>query len=604
MQQRIPEEIIEEIKARLDIVQVIGEALPLQKKGKNYHGLCPFHSEKTPSFSVNQEKQFYYCFGCGAAGNIINFMMNYHGQTFLEVISGLADRAGVVLPQREETEEEKAKRKHRERLREVNELAGKYFHYLLKESDVGRLALEYLNKRGLTVETINKFNLGYAPNNWDSLIKVATKRGFSEKELLQAGLVISRERGSGYYDRFRNRVMFPIYNPSGRVIGFGGRVLDDSHPKYLNTPETPIFNKKNNLYALNWSGQEMKSKDQGIVVEGYMDVIVAQQYGIENIVATLGTAFTREQAQLIARYTSNVVIAYDSDVAGQAATLRGMEILRDAGCRVNVMQLPHGCDPDDYLRKYGKQKFISYFNNEAVSLVEYKLKHAIDKYGLSSISGKAKIVQALIGDLERVESAVEKEHYIGVIASRLEISETAVKQELERISVTRSNNKIEDKNVKNRYTNQRVKSKDEGIMPARKQAEQQLFWLMLEDQQIMNTVEAELGDDFFTDKTVCDLYNKAKQLQKERDKISPSVLMDRCTENEELELLGKLFAKDIDSLSNVKQLVKDYTNILKQSKKQERIRQLQKELHEAETTGNQTKTIVLLTKIQQLVSSD
>lgn len=602
MGRHIPEDVIEEINSRVDIVQVIGREVTLNKKGKNYQGLCPFHHEKTPSFTVNHEKQFYYCFGCGAAGNAINFIMKIHSKTFPEAISQLAEITGVSLPEQEETPEQKAKRRQKDRLYELNELANKFYHYLLIETDRGRDAQTYLLKRGINRQIIEKFQLGYAPKGWNELVKVATNRGFSESELIEAGLVVKKDNSYSCYDRFRNRIIFPICDLTGRIIGFGGRVLDDSLPKYLNTPETPIFNKRFNLYGINLAGQSLRTQDTAIIVEGYMDVIAAYQYGIENIIASLGTAFTKEQAKLITRFTKKVAIAYDSDSAGQAATLRGLDILQDMGCEVRVVSLPQGSDPDDYLREHGKEAFLKLTDKDSFSLIEYKLSKAINKYGLDTISGKTKIVASLIQDLNKIKSAVEKEQYISLIASELSLTETAIKQELASSTNIRKNYNYKDKNVKTRYTNNGSNLvKREKPLSADQLAEQQLFWLIIEDRDAQAVVEQELGENFFTSQLFTKLYSQVLKMQIEKKEVNLSKLMDYCSNEEERKLLAKTFSRDIESIINKKQLVKDCINKIKQSAKQSKLKHLQDQLHEAEAANDQAKTIALLAEIQQLV---
>ena len=330
-----PDELVEEVRMKNDIVDVVSGYVRLQKKGGNYWGLCPFHNEKTPSFSVSGNKQMFHCFGCGTGGNVFTFVMNYENYTFPEAVKHLADRAGVKLPEIEYSAEMQQKVSRRARLLEVNKEAAKYFYYQIRQPN-GQIGYQYLKKRELSDETIHKFGLGYAGKNGAQLVQYLRSRGFEDDLIKEAGLANFSERG-GLVSQFWNRVMFPIQDINHRVIGFGGRVMGDGEPKYLNSPETPVFDKRRNLYGLNFARTARSGNI--ILCEGYMDVIAMHQAGFTQAVASLGTAFTSEQASLLHRYTENVLLAYDSDGAGTKAALRGIEILREAGLTGKVIDM-------------------------------------------------------------------------------------------------------------------------------------------------------------------------------------------------------------------------------------------------------------------------
>lgn len=353
MKHPIPDEILDEIRRLCNIVNIIGEYISLEKRGKNYLGLCPFHSEKTPSFSVSEEKQLYYCFGCGAAGNVFGFVMKMEGLTFPEAVRFLARRVGVHIPSPERLlRQEKSLE---EKLIAASELAARFFCYNLDKTESGKKAKEYLRKRGITADTSEFFKLGYAPRGWDNFLKAAQREGFPPEVLLKAGLVSSRE-GGGYYDRFRDRLMFPICNHTGRVVGFGGRALpwgDKDSPKYLNSPETPVFNKSSMLYGFHLARSYIRSAQSAIIVEGYTDVIAAYQAGFKNVVASLGTSLTDSQGKLLRSQAKEILIAYDADAAGRSATWRGFNLLQDLGCAVKVVELPADSDPDSFIRQNG-----------------------------------------------------------------------------------------------------------------------------------------------------------------------------------------------------------------------------------------------------------
>ena len=355
---QISEEILEKIKSQNDIVDVISERVRLRKAGRNFTGLCPFHNEKTPSFSVSQEKQIYKCFGCGEAGNVISFVMKDKNLPFIEAVKYLANRANIPLEINNGEKSKSAKKK--DLLYRVNVEAAKFFFSNLMNN---QNAKEYFLNRGIKEETIKKFGLGFANDSWNSLMFYLRKKGINDVLLEEAGLIsVNKEKGRKY-DRFRNRVMFPVFDYQGKVIGFGGRVLDDSKPKYLNSPETLVFQKGTNLYGLNFALKHNMSERYFVIVEGYMDLISLHQYGITNVVASLGTALTINQARLLKRYADKVIISYDADMAGQMATLRGLEILRTAGFDVRVLNIPQGKDPDEYVRSNGKEACLNLINS-------------------------------------------------------------------------------------------------------------------------------------------------------------------------------------------------------------------------------------------------
>jgi len=348
-----PEELIEEVRTRNDIVEVISGYVRLQKKGSNYFGLCPFHNEKSPSFSVSPGKQMYYCFGCGAGGNVITFLMEYENQTFPEAVRTLAQRAGIALPEADDSKEARQADSRRAKLLEINKEAAKYFYYQLR-TERGSVGMEYLRKRELSDETMNHFGLGYANKYSNDLIQYLKSKGYSEDLIRDAGLCNVDEK-HGMYDKFWNRVMFPIQDINHRVIGFGGRVMGDGKPKYLNSPETEIFDKSRNLYGLNFA--RTSRKGNVILCEGYMDVIAMHQAGFTNAVASLGTAFTSQHAGVLKRYTDQVILTYDSDGAGIKAALRAIPILRDAGISARVLNMKPYKDPDEFIKNMGADAF-------------------------------------------------------------------------------------------------------------------------------------------------------------------------------------------------------------------------------------------------------
>lgn len=421
-----PEELIEEIRINNDIVDVVSEYVKLERKGKDFFGLCPFHKEKTASFSVVATKQIFYCFGCGKGGNVIHFIMNAENLDFIESIKLLADRARIQLPEGESNDEiEKAQLK-KEVIR-INTEAAKFYFNILSSKN-GEVGKKYLINRKISEHTIKKFGIGYSRDEWDLLYKHLLEKGFDEKNILKSGLILPNKNG-GFYDRFRSRIIFPIFDIRGNVIGFGGRVLDGSMPKYMNSPETIVYNKGRNLYALNTAKNAGEKKI--IIVEGYMDVISLHQNGIINTVASLGTALTESQGRILKKYSEEVIISYDSDSAGQAATMRGLDLLNDLGCNVKVLIIPEGKDPDEFVSKNGSEEFRKLINN-SISLVEYKIKILKKEISTETTEGKIKFLNKVADLLTKIDNSVEREMYIKKLAKDYEISEDSIFSEIYR----------------------------------------------------------------------------------------------------------------------------------------------------------------------------
>ena len=411
-----PDELIEEVRSRNDIVDVISGYVHLQKKGANYFGLCPFHNEKSPSFSVSRSNQMYYCFGCGAGGNVFTFLMEYEHDTFPEAVKALADRAGISLPEADESEEAKREQSKRSRLLAINKEAAKYFYFQLRAKQ-GESGLNYLRERQLTDETIHRFGLGYANKTADDLVRYLKGKGFSEELIREAGLCNTDEK-HGMYDKFWNRVMFPIEDINHRVIGFGGRVMGDGKPKYLNSPETPIFDKSRNLYGLNFARSSRKGNI--ILCEGYMDVIAMHQAGFNQAVASLGTAFTLGQAGLLKRYTKEVLLSYDSDGAGVKAALRAIGILKEAGLTGRVINLEPYKDPDEFIKNLGAEAFQERIDNAENSFL-FEIRMLQREYDLNDPEKKTEFHRAVAKKLCEFPEEVERENYLEAVAEKYHI---------------------------------------------------------------------------------------------------------------------------------------------------------------------------------------
>ena len=411
------DDVIEEVRMKNDIVDVISGYVRLQKKGSNYFGLCPFHNEKSPSFSVSPGKQMYYCFGCGAGGNVITFLMEYENQTFPEAVRTLAQRAGIALPEADDSKEARQADSRRAKLLEINKEAAKYFYYQLR-TERGSVGMEYLRKRELSDETMNHFGLGYANKYSNDLIQYLKSKGYSEDLIRDAGLCNVDEK-HGMYDKFWNRVMFPIQDINHRVIGFGGRVMGDGKPKYLNSPETEIFDKSRNLYGLNFA--RTSRKGNVILCEGYMDVIAMHQAGFTQAVASLGTAFTSGQASLLRRYANEILLSYDSDGAGVNAALRAIGILKEAGMIGRVINLEPYKDPDEFIKALGGEEFQKRLDHAENSFF-FELRQLQKNYDLSDPEQKTAFHREIARKLCTFSEEVERENYIEAVAQKYHIS--------------------------------------------------------------------------------------------------------------------------------------------------------------------------------------
>ncbi len=496
----ISDELIQQIKDQNDIVDVISESVRLKKAGRNYIGLCPFHNEKSPSFSVSTQKQIYKCFGCGEAGNVITFIMKNKNFNFIEALEYLANRVNIEFIQ---TDEDKQNKNEKDLLYKLNVDAAKFFFQNLKAN---KKANEYFLGRGITQNTINKFGLGYSLDSWRSLLNYLKSKGYKEKDIEVNGLIIKSEKGN-YYDRFRNRVMFPVFDYRGKVIGFGGRVLEDTKPKYLNSPEGPIFSKGIHLYGLNFAIKKDNASRTLIIVEGYMDCIALHQYGITNAVASLGTALTLQQAKLLKRYADKVIISYDADLAGQMATLRGLDILRKVGLDVRVLTVPKGKDPDEFIRSNGVDAFQKLIN-EALPLIDYRLKKAKDgiDFNQSSMLIKyAKRVTEILAEL----NPIEKDVYVKKISEDTGIREQAVYDLL-------GNELTKNFSEGNEMNNMEINGHKLYIEPAYMKAERALLKIMSSRDEyleiIVNNIESS-GFIVEAHKKIYELILKAKEGQ-------------------------------------------------------------------------------------------
>ena len=534
----IPSYLIDQIRQSNNIVEVISEYLPLKKTGSNFKALCPFHQEKTPSFIVSPQKEIFHCFGCGEGGNVFNFLMKHEKISFIETVERLAQRAGISLPE-DKTSQEEASRISREResLFEINHHAASFYQRCLKSSGSAQKAREYLKKRGLKEEIIDKFGLGYAPGSGSSLLEAAVNKGYSKALLEKAGLITFSEKRNDYCDLLSNRIIFPISDVKSRVIGFGGRVLGEQLPKYLNSPETPVFNKGRTLYALNFAKESIQKKNEVIVLEGYTDVLTCHQFGVENTVATLGTALTNAHISIILRYVQEVVIVYDADTAGVKATLRGLDLLIGSGLKVKVVALPQGTDPDDFLHSRGVEKFQREIS-QSLSLVDYWIKLVSQTTDLSGSEGKVALVEEILPTIARIKNLIEQKEEIRKLSQLISVDEETLLLELARIN--RKTYQWEKPSYRDELArNLQNPTFQQGIL----KAEKGLVQTMMNYPEEIETIRVEITPEDFIMSDLSKIVQVIYELYDKKELIEPAVIMDR------------IYSQDLQPSSQVNQII-------------------------------------------------
>lgn len=489
------EQVVQEIQDRLDIVDIVSETVNLSRKGNRYWGLCPFHQEKTPSFSVTPDKNMFYCFGCHAGGDIFSFVMKRDGLDFKEALELLAARAGIELIDANRNNKQVDRRK---KVIEVNTAAAKFYHQYLVKSNYST-ALNYLKERGVKTETIEEFNLGYAPDSWTMLQEYLFKKGYSQEFMKLSGLIKRSDRQNSFFDLLRNRIIFPIHSSRGDIIGFGGRVMGDSLPKYLNTPETEVYSKRKNLYGLFQARDTIRLMNEVILVEGYMDCIKLHQGDIKNCVASLGTAFTSEQALLLQRYTEKVVILYDGDEAGQRETVRAIDIMAQYGLKIDVVTLPGGKDPDDCMETYGKEEFLKYIQNNKISYIEFKINRYINAEKVLNLESKSKIITWLKKDINKLGSEIEKDYFIKLLARKLRLEENVVYREFATGINSIKGNKSRTNRDNIRYGNYSI--------------EEKILAAMLFSEDIFLKIKNSIGVQFFSKQEYRELIEIYQQME-------------------------------------------------------------------------------------------
>ena len=554
----IPQAFLDDLQARTDIVDVVSSYVTLSKKGNRYWGLCPFHSEKTPSFSVSPDKQMCYCFGSHKGGGANNFIMEMEDVGFVDAVTILAQRVGMEVPNSNENADS---RKRRERLFQLNKEAARYFYSNLSHPDAQQ-ATAYLRRRGLSRRTVTNFGMGYALNSWDALIRAMTEKGYSKREMLDAGLAVESQKGS-IYDRFRGRVMFPIIDVRGNVIGFGGRVLDDSTPKYLNSPDTPIYNKSKNLFALNLAKRSKAGRL--ILTEGYMDTIALHQAGFDCAVASLGTSLTEDHARLISRYTKEVILAYDGDAAGVNAAQRAIPILDKTGLHVRVLQMQGAKDPDEFIRKFGREAFQRLLDGSE-NQMEYRLAQLRSKFHLEDPADRVSYLQEAAAMIAKLDSPVEREIYGGRAAETAGIERDTM---LAEISNQRRKGRWKQKKQQQRKALQPAME----VQPKERQlryqdvrsakAEEGLIGLVMADPTLFQEIDG-LEPEDFSAPALGNLYRQAKSLWETTGSVTLSAMAQGLS-GAEMNLLASLMQKP-QMLGEARQAIADYSRQIRTQK--------------------------------------
>lgn len=510
----INDDIIQKVNDSSDLVDIVSKYLSLKRTGGNYVGLCPFHNEKTPSFTVSKTKQLFHCFGCGEGGDAISFIMKMENLSFIDAVKFLAREQGIPLEEGSSIDKELISQK--EKIYEINREAARFYYYNLINNEK---TLKYLKDRNINRKTLNRFGLGYAVDSWNSIYRYLQGKGYSVEDIEKAGLIARRRDGSGYYDKFRNRLMFPIIDTRGRVIGFGGRVLDDSMPKYLNTQDTIVFTKGNNLYGLNLI-KDHSNREKIILVEGYMDVIALFGNGIDYGVAGLGTAFTPNQVKLLKRYGKEIYICYDSDTAGIKATMKTLKLIRKEGVEPKIIVLPSGKDPDDFINEYGLKEFQKLLD-ESLNHIEYEIYIYKKKYDLSDVEDKIKFTKEIAKTLRGLKSPIEKDVYIDKVSMDTGISREAIQKEVLGKKFNSSTTIRRDKYINGKYRDNKneIKPIKTVLEPAHLTAEKTLVKMMIKNRNYYNIIKEHLTmEDFFNYECrtlvgiICDEYENNQEL--------------------------------------------------------------------------------------------
>lgn len=593
----IPEDIIRQVLDRADIVEVVSTYVPLKPAGRNFKALSPFKHEKTPSFIVSPDKQIFHCFSTGIGGNAVSFIMKMERNSFPEAVRLLADRYGIVIP---ETKQKNEKSQNlSKQIRQVNMSAANAFHQnlLTSRSDVVKKARDYLKGRGINLEAVKLFQLGFALDEWDALIKVLRKKKVSLSVMESAGLVLARKGGEGYYDRFRDRVIFPIFDERGRSVAFGARTMEEDNPaKYINSPETPVYVKGRHLYGFNLSKQDAARTDQIIIVEGYMDFIMPFLSGIRNIAASLGTALTIDQIRLVRRYTHNVVMLFDADPAGEAAMNRSLDLLIDEGMNARVAILPEKEDPDSYVRFHGEDAFRKCIE-QAKSVVDFKIDFLVGRYGKQTVEARSRIASEMLPTIIRFKDPIARTEAVKVLARTLSIIQSALMTEKALLNELNALAKRSGPGETAVMPREQKGSKGSlNVSPAART----LLMLMLLDRHCIRHVQQYDVEEIFSQDNVRDIVRKIFELHNRDQDVSLSVLISECDE-EIGDYLSGLMAKDESIVGDRIRMCRDCIQRLQDNHSRDQRRTILSEMERAREGGDQQRLVELTEEFSRLI---
>jgi DNA primase len=571
--QFIPEETVQEVLHRADIVDILSDYVLLKKGGANFKGLCPFHHEKTPSFTVSPTKGLFYCFGCQASGNVLRFLMQHDNMTFPEAVRLLAGRYGIRMPERTSQHQQDVLKP----FYTLHQAATAFFHQCLLRSPVAQQARAYCRQRQITSDVATHFALGYAPASWDSLCREMQGQGFSEDLLVRSGLVVARQHQHGVYDRFRDRLMFPIHDRQGRPVAFGGRYLEGEEalhvPKYVNSPETPIFHKNRTLYGFHLAKQAIRQEERVIIVEGYTDVIACHRDGVTHVVGTLGTALTERHVEMLRGFAKEVILVFDSDAAGGAATERGIGLFLEAGVRVRIVELPEGDDPESFLRQHGKDAFLRCLD-DAVTFLKYLLVRARRFHDLQTPAGRADCVSRILPLLRKVDNQVEQWGYVALLAENIGVPVDILQREMHPRA---------DKRASARHESRPALGQPSMSLP---RVEYDLLRLILHDVDVLDDVQRHLVPEDFQEPCLRDLYALLLRLIPQGGSIFPHIL-EQANNDPQRQLLAKMAAEPVMAdVAERRKALDDYLLRLQQRRMQSRLHQLKDAIREAERRGD------------------
>ncbi|MEV2284606.1 DNA primase [Paenibacillus larvae] len=596
---RIPEEVIEAVLKHHDIADVVGKYVHLTKQGHYLKGLCPFHSENTPSFTVTPERQIYHCFGCGAGGGIIKFLREIEGYSFAEAVNHLAEEAGIPITWETADPVQTKQQQERTEVIKAHDHAAKVYQYILKNTEQGKQALDYLRSRGIADKLIDRFQIGYAPARMDTLVRQLERNQFSLSLMEKGGLISIKSDKNGYIDRFRDRIMFPLHDFHGKIIAFAGRALGDVKPKYMNSPESILFNKSRSIYNLHHARAEARKSGEILLLEGYMDVIKAWEAGITNAVATMGTALTPEQSEILKRNADRVIVCYDGDPAGQNAAYKSIPILEKSGCAVKVAMIPEGKDPDEYITAYGPERFVRQIVEQAVPAMKYKLLFIRKNFKLHNEFDKLRYLKTATKMIAALHSPIDREHYLKQLSSDFDTSLESLKQDvaairfdLEKKQSLRDNKEFLWNNVRN--NGNRVQ-KSPSLFPAYHNAERQLLAIMMHDPEVCRYVQEQVGDEFnVEDHAVLAAYLYAYYSQYAEPNLGRYMAM---LEDTNLENLASSIALIGAKHGLNDKVIDDYIREIKKYPRQQEIKQKKEEMRQAELSGDPLRAAQILSEI-------